>query len=193
MKILYNNDGIPFILSDDETIIDFGPVNQHYIVGELATDLDTMKSLLNKMVKDIDVKINQYKSAPKSNFSEARLAMDYLRKVLQMAYVIDVCNEAEDLYYRITTPQINKTWIWDSNDREWKPPFPIPFGEPGDRYKWSDEYETWIVAKECPHEGWEWDGSVHDWVPPIKYPIDASPEEFIWNDELHTWALNKES
>lgn len=193
MKILYNNDGIPFILGDNDTIIDFTPGNQNYIIGELATDLGTMKSLLSNMVKRIDINIDKYKKSPKSTFSEVRLSMEHLRKVLQIAYVIDVCNEAEDVYYRITTPQTHPNWIWNSDLREWEAPFPIPFGEPGDRYKWSDEYSTWVIAKESPHQGWEWDGSIHDWVPPIKYPIDARPGEFIWNEDSNTWVLNTES
>jgi hypothetical protein len=193
MRILYNNDGIPFILGEDDTIIDFTPGNQNYIVGELATDTNTMQKLFKDVKASIDKKIKDYSNSPKNNFSEAGSAIDYLRKALQLAYIIDVCNQAEDLHYRIITPKEHETWIWDSNDREWVAPFPIPFGEPGDRYRWSDEYETWVVAKECPHEGWEWNGSVHNWVPPINYPIDAGPEEFVWDDESHTWVLNKES
>jgi hypothetical protein len=193
MKILYNNDGIPFILSEDEKIIDFNTNNQNYIVGELATDMKSIKSLFSNVQKTIDSKVLEYQKSPKNNFADAKLALDNFRKILQLAYVIDVCNDAEDFYFRLTTPKEYESWIWDSSERKWVPPYPIPYGEPGEHYKWDEEHTNWVFAKERPSLDWSWSAEIHDWVPPIQYPIDAAPGEFIWDSESSTWVLNTES
>jgi hypothetical protein len=193
MNLAYNKDGIPFIIAEDGMIIDFTVENRNFIVGELATDKPTIDALFNKVNKTINEKIDEYKKSNKKDFHQLRIAADLLRRINYFSGIIEVCVEAENLYYQLTTPKPYQNWGWDGNTREWVPPFPIPAGKLNELYVWDDNDITWRPAVDPPGEDYVWSSKNHKWEPLVKYPIDAQPGEFIWSEEKHSWVLANEN
>jgi hypothetical protein len=192
MNIAYNKEGIPFIIQEDGTITDFSPENRNFIVGELATDKPTIDVLFNKVNKTINQKIDEYKNSEKKDFNQLRIASETLRKINYFAGIIEVCVEAENLYYQLITPKPYDSWGWDRNIRDWVPPFPIPAGELNELYTWDDDDITWRPAPPMPGSDYVWSSKNHQWEPIVKYPIDAQPGEFVWDDEKNSWVLASE-
>ena len=189
MSIAYNKDGVPFIVEPDGSIIDFTMDNRSYIVGNLATDKQTLDTLLVSTKQAIADKLKEYNALSKNSFYELRDASVPLRKISMLGNVIEICNEAENLYYQIANPAPQKTWRWNDALREWVAPAPIPFGKEGEVYKWSDDEVAWVPVIPLPGDDWVWDINKHEWAPMVKYPVDAQPGEFVWSDEKNNWVL----
>lgn len=193
MNIYYNNDGVPFILNDENVIIDFNQNNQSFLVGELATDPDAIKELFNTTKKHIDKRVSEYQSAQKNNFEECKNALRIITKIMPLVYVVDLCNDAENLHCQLTTPKKHQSWVWNSELRSWVAPIPIPYGEPGEIYDWDDVLNNWTVVLPKPYPDWLWSSNQHKWIAPVEYPIDAGPGEFMWDSSKETWILDTES
>jgi hypothetical protein len=189
MAVAYNKEGVAFLVEPDGSIVDFNMENRSIIVGALATDKETIDEILKKTKEAINERLKEYNSYSKNNFYELRDASVPLRKIGLLGNVIEICNEAENLYYQISNPTPYKSWRWNDVLRQWQPPAPIPYGKDGEVYKWSDQDVAWVPVIPLPGEDWVWDVEKHEWAPMVKYPIDAQPGEFVWSDEKNNWVL----
>lgn len=190
MSIAYNKDGLPFIIDEEGTIIDFTPENMNFLIGELSIDKESIDKIFVSLKKSVDQKILEYQKVKKENFSDLKDASYILYKIGQYATAIDICQRAEDYYYMLSTPKPYNTWVWDSAIREWIAPYQIPFGSIDQYYKWDDTTITWVPAEDNPGEEYFWSTETHSWEPIIPYPIDAAPGEFIWDIAQGVWILN---
>jgi hypothetical protein len=190
MNIFFNKEGIPFIVNDDNTIVDFSPDNFNYIIGELSTDKQSLDKIFAHLKKSIDNKIKEYQDLKKSNFLEFKDAAQILFKIGYLANIVEICERAEDYYYRLSTPQPYDVWFWDSLLREWRSPYEIPYGKEGEYYSWDSNVNDWVPSTPAPGEGYNWSRITHEWEPIVKYPIDAAPGEFVWDTEKSSWVLN---
>lgn len=189
MKVSYNKEGIPFIIADDDTIIDFSNGNANEIIGEISTNKEIIDEILAKTKQSIADKFNEYNNSPKNNFYELKESYQFINTLIKLPIIIDICESAEDLYFQLINPSPYKHWNWNRVLKKWEPPAPIPVGEIDEIYYWDEAVVGWVPVQPSPGENWVWSSIRHQWEPVVPYPLDAAPGEFVWDDDKETWVL----
>lgn len=191
MNVAFNAYGIPFLINPDGEIVEFNSVNSRDIISELSLEPELLNEIKDKTVKNVKEKVTAFLNSNTRNFEEFKEAFSIFNRLGEFFIVIDICTQAEDLYYHATTEKPYPSWVWDSSIKAFKPPFPPPVGVEGEIYHWDETVAYWQPIEPAPYDTWEWDNIRHMWVPPIAYPVDAGPSEFVWDDEAVTWVPNR--
>jgi len=190
MKVSYNKIGIPFLIDNDGTIVDFTPANSNEIIGGLATNKKVLDELLSASKQVIANSINEYNKEKKENFYELNKAFSSFSEVGRISIVVNICESAEDLYLQLSNPSPHKKWHWNSVEKVWEAPTPIPAGKPGEIYEWKDDPQGWHPVAPLPGPNWVWSTARHEWIPSVPYPLDAAPGEFVWDHDQDIWVLS---
>lgn len=191
MNVAYNSYGIPFLIAPDGEIVEFNSINARDIISELSMEPELLNEIKDKTIKNVKDKISTFLNANTRNFEEFKEAFSAFSRLGEFFIVIDICTQAEDLFYHATAEKPYASWIWDSSLRAYKAPAPPPKGVEGEIYHWDEVSGYWQPIEPAPYNSWEWDLIKHMWVPPIAYPIDAGPTEFVWDDTASTWVVNR--
>lgn len=191
MNIAYNSYGVPFLIAPDGEIIEFNHINAQNLVSELSMEPEVLEKIKSHIVDSVKTKVSEYLTTNIKNFEQFKQAFVNLNRLSEFFIVIEICNQAEDLYLHATAEKPYASWIWDSSLRQYKAPVPPPSGLEGEIYHWDEATNYWKPIEPAPHSDWEWDFVRHKWVASTAYPEDAGPGEFTWDEESSEWVLNR--
>lgn len=190
MKIAYNKDGLPYMIDEDNTILEFSNTNSGDIIAELSTNKELLQEVKNAIVNSIDDKIGKYNIMPKETPEELNSAIKLFGSLGSFMSIAAICEQSEEAYYQNITEQPFDSWVWSRDLKNWISPVPIPYGEEGEYFSWNEEKTMWELCIDPPGADYVWSDQKRDWEPIVKYPIDAAPDEFVWDDINGGWVLN---